>query len=491
MYAANIEALKCNHPDLASLLRDNSDDINYQIVKTNNGNYNILLTKDQSEIFVHNRYNPEREARKISNSIKNDLNEFSSILILGWGLGYHIQELYNSISSVNEIFILIDKLSFFKESLNKFDFVDIFKGDNVHLIHSENKNISELIDEIGSKIDIIFGDMKQVFLPSFMKYTNYDRESIFKEINLLKTNLKTNKKTINKRGYEWEKNLLDNLYFLWKNPGIDSLKNVFKKEIPAVVVSSGPSLNKNIDLLHQIKGKGVIITVDGSLKPLLNKNIIPDIVVTYDGYKHTLKYFENIDYNRLHDTMLFTPPQFYNRIIKKWPGRVIFSPSYSIGEGIISWLEDYSWFKGRILTGGSVAHLAFGAAYHMGANPIVFVGQDLAFSGKSTHVDGCDFNKNIKNELTRKKEENQSYLKIEDIDGNKVLTRADFYLYLKWFNKMIKKIKDEDNEINIIDATEGGARIEGTEIMKLKRVIEDFCQKPVDIKNILLNKPFA
>ncbi|MGB4373702.1 MAG: hypothetical protein WBI93_09015, partial [Halanaerobiales bacterium] len=80
------------------------------------------------------------------------------------------------------------------------------------------------------------------------------------------------------------------------------------------------------------------------------------------------------------------------------------------------------------------------------------------------------------------------FLKIKDIHGNDVWTRNDFYYYLVWFNRMISGLKNIDKDKIFIDATEGGARIEGTELMSLEEVINVYCQEEIDTVEELLVK---
>ena len=63
------------------------------------------------------------------------------------------------------------------------------------------------------------------------------------------------------------------------------MTEVIPRDMPAIVVAAGPSLNKNIDELKRAKGKAFIIAVDTAIKPLLKKGIIPDMFAIVDGKK--------------------------------------------------------------------------------------------------------------------------------------------------------------------------------------------------------------
>jgi len=109
----------------------------------------------------------------------------------------------------------------------------------------------------------------------------------------------------------------------------------------------------------------------------------------------------------------------------------------------------------------------------MGCNPIVFVGQDLAFSQEKTHSE----------QANHKKITNQNRLrKVLDINGNEIYTSKNLYIYLRWFENRIK----EENNISFIDSTEGGALIDGTKIMTLNKSMEKFCTEDNNEKINLL-----
>ena len=66
---------------------------------------------------------------------------------------------------------------------------------------------------------------------------------------------------------------------------IELLKNKQEKAYPAFIVSAGPSLDKNIEELKNIKGRGIIMAVDTAIKPLLKHGIVPDIIASVDPHK--------------------------------------------------------------------------------------------------------------------------------------------------------------------------------------------------------------
>ena len=75
------------------------------------------------------------------------------------------------------------------------------------------------------------------------------------------------------------------------------------------------------------------------------------------------------------------------------------------------------------------------------------------------------------------------YFEVEDIYGGKVLTEENMDAYRLWFETQIVRYP----RLHVIDATEGGAKIRGTEILTLKAAIERECRglKKIDFKEII------
>ena len=70
------------------------------------------------------------------------------------------------------------------------------------------------------------------------------------------------------------------------------------------------------------------------------------------------------------------------------------------------------------------------------------------------------------------------------VEGNyeeKVPTQTDLYSFLNWYVETIREFKEHVKDFRVINATEGGAKIDGTEVMTLKEAIAQTCTKEVDI----------
>ena len=141
------------------------------------------------------------------------------------------------------------------------------------------------------------------------------------------------------------------------------------------------------------------------------------------------------------------------------------------GEGTSIWITDKIIKENRyLLAGASCAHIAFSFAKYIGADPIIFVGQDLAFTKEGiTHSSGV--------EIKAVDELKDVYAWVDGIDGEKLPTNWAFKNFLVWFENEI--LKDNSGR-EYIDCTEGGAYKKGTKVMKLEEAINKYLNEDIE-----------
>ncbi|MFQ5413917.1 MAG: 6-hydroxymethylpterin diphosphokinase MptE-like protein, partial [Phycisphaerae bacterium] len=141
--------------------------------------------------------------------------------------------------------------------------------------------------------------------------------------------------------------------------------------------------------------------------------------------------------------------------------------------------------RGTLRAGATVAHLAFYLAVYMGCDPIIFVGQDLAFTGHVFYTPGVEVHHAWRSEINRfhtmeTKEwerivRNRPILRrVDGTGGTSLYTDELLFTYLEQFEKDIAA-----TSATVINATEGGARIRGTESVPLKQVADQYCTRAI------------
>lgn len=256
---------------------------------------------------------------------------------------------------------------------------------------------------------------------------------------------------------------IENWPNLDKSIGVNDLKNKFK-DVPAIIVSAGPSLDKNIESLKGAVGKALILTVDTTLKKVLDLGIVPDSVSTIERPDNMYSiFYEGIDIPK--ETSFIGPSVVTKKIIDEFE-RFIFTGRR--GEPTVKAIADTLGYE-SLEIGLSCAHIPFAFAEYVGANPIIFIGQDLAFSNEGhTHFGEAS-------KITQEGAKKQELVEVVGNNGEKLLTNKFYYQFLLWFQNQIAQISGR----TVINATEGGARIEGTVSMKFEDVIKKYCKNNV------------
>lgn len=248
--------------------------------------------------------------------------------------------------------------------------------------------------------------------------------------------------------------------------GIRQLKDKFKG-IPGIVVGGGPSLDKNVDLLKEAEGKAVIITTDAAYRACERIGVKPDAIASIERDKPTYDYFYK-DRTFDEDVVLAGPNLLWPDIFKEYPGKkLIMTKTKSGPEG---WWGGFFPMTEHLETGFSCSNVAHAVLDEMGCNPIIFIGQDLAYTGNKRHSEDSKYFEN--NELNEEQKNKINMCQVEDIYGDKVLTSDTFNLFRHCIEERIFK-----GSTMVIDATEGGAKIDGSHIMTFREAIDTYCQK--------------
>lgn len=252
----------------------------------------------------------------------------------------------------------------------------------------------------------------------------------------------------------WIKNLWNNLPYIVNTPNSTILKSAAKGR-PLVIVSSGPSLNKNIHILKEYQDKCFIMCCSTAIGALKKHEITPDFLITVDPdpcMKELIKPFLD------EKTVLIAPVMADNGLVESHNGPKIFfytDDAVKIAGDIGCFLD----IKETFLLNLSVATSAFHLALFMEAEQIIFIGQDLCLSENDLYyADGV------------KGTEVKSNCEVVGLNGKTYNTTQTLKDVSDYFNQSVLMQKRR----TIINATEGGVGITGAEHMALKDVAEKY-----------------
>ncbi|MCM3079656.1 motility associated factor glycosyltransferase family protein [Brevibacillus invocatus] len=463
----NLEALQQGKPALYNryVNRHENKDVIVKIEKSKSGKDNLFVETQADKGYIYSTYDPSREVEAWVKKVES--RDWRSIILVGFGLGYHFHALRRKLGNDFDITVIEFSWEIFDQALQHVDLSDIFRDEHCNLLISES---DEVIHEV------IVSDLHtKIFKVNWAEWAAYckifktSKEALDKLILTSAKDLRMNQNTYFFFQSEWPKNMLYNLPTILKNPGVKNLFGKFEGK-PAIVVSAGPSLNKNIDQLHELKGKAVILCVDTAYRVLQNKGIVPDLIFSLDGSDLNYRHFEGVQPSEVPLVFL---PTVHHKIVEEFGQR---SLSSNVNNFIIDNIIQLVDGKGAVNYSGSVATLAFDVAYSSGANPIILIGQDLAYPAGQAYAKGTMFEK------MKKRIDDNNMLYVVGIDGEPVLTDLALDKYRRWFEERIKQI---GSDRLIIDATEGGAKIKGTEIMTLSEAEMFYCKEPFAIKQII------
>lgn len=430
----------------------------FQIEKSKD-NYDIAkIRKDGKFIYIGSRYNMKGEIEKLLEKIENDCIQNEQFIVFGFAAGEHIKELRRKFP-VSKIRVFEPNLSI-KEYFEQVDWVR--KDKKLELYDCSKESIvlvsdQNFINEFNlDRIKIIsFSNYSSVYSSELVELLKQVKESYLEMIVESNTKVRFSER--------WFKTIINNLPYIADSVLIDKHKNLYENK-PAIIVSAGPSLDKNINLLRDIEKKFLIITGGRPLKGLIQKNIEPGLLVALDpqmiNYELVKGYIEETN----------IPLLFFDttneKIVKNHRGYKMFS---TYNEFIFNVLDG----KAKVLpTEGSVAHSMVSAAALLGCNPIIFIGQDFAYTNERAHSPYLEEKHNDNNFKSIKSDMD---IWVEDINGGKVRTSNVLNMYRLGMEKIIS----EYPEIQFINATEGGARICGTIEMTLKEVIKKYGKEEV------------
>ena len=254
-------------------------------------------------------------------------------------------------------------------------------------------------------------------------------------------------------------------------PKLRTLRGAFKGR-PSVVVSAGPSLDKNYELLKGREDKLLIIATDTVLRKLLKNGIRPHIVCALErGLVVLDKHFRDVirDYKEeLKDVLLVVQSVCVPQIVGTWPG-----PKIVVGKAGLPldyWVVEKLLDGDTVPSGNSVAHMCMNIAALLGSDKIALIGQDLAYGEEgATHSGDTAWSKE-KSGDARISEENR--IPVPGALGGTVFTHRVWLMFLRIFEQMIGSLAEVG--FRVYDCTEGGALIRGTEVMSLKDFTSSF-----------------
>ena len=483
IFEKNINALKIKNTKLADkLLKHILTDVP-QLVQENNA-YNFVYKGK----YLHNVQSPLGEAAEIFSMAEN--TPVAIHLIYGLGLGYLFQ--VASAKSQGTVILYEPDLNILRTAFTLVDFEAFILKPNVYL----TDDFQEANEYIYQKSNI----KNTPLLLSTSAYRELDENKFNDLVRELQTSVgrySMDLKYTQERFYYLLLRIIENVPTLIKEIPIAEFSNRYKGET-AVVVSAGPTLDRNIETIKKYRDNIILITVGTAMKTLVQHNITPDFLCIIEA-NDCSKQIEGLD---LRNVSFITEP-FSNPNLRKHE----FKNTYEhISQNLpvnSFWCDVAGISNEEYSSKGTVSYTALNVARILGCSKIALVGQDLAYiegqcySKDSAYKDlVCQYNKELnKWEITARDFENfclslanyddpeirkqkalerienlnKALYYVKGINGDMIPTESVYAAFINPLHEFTQIYQD----IEYINTSLAGAQIDGFKNISLEDALKD------------------
>jgi hypothetical protein len=472
---ANLAALWAVLPELARQIESLLETPSYPTERAKGGEVTLSVpTSTGRALYLHSRFQPIDEAKKLIESIDTDENV--AFFVHGFGLGYHLLQLIERASDESLIYVFEPDPLVIKTAFEQIDLTKLIESRRMFLFTSLDKG--EIFTKFTANTAMMSIGSTTIRHAASVQRNRAFFDQIDRWIEEFASFTRTSMNTLVLNGRKTAENVAKNLGWYVASPDIAMLKDRHAGK-PAIVVSAGPSLRKNKHLLKQAREHAVIIAVQTTLQPLLEMGVEPDYVTSLDYHEICTRFFEKLPPTL--KTELVAEPKATSLIFDLNPG-----PLWLLGNTFADdLLREMKLNRTRLQSGATVAHLAFYLAQHIGCGPILFVGQDLGFSDGLCYTPGTSYEDVWRPDLNRfctveTKQWEQIIRdkpilrRIPDVEGRPMYTEERLYAYLQQFERDFLQSKS-----TVIDCTEGGAFKRGSTPMKLVDALQQHCSAKI------------
>jgi hypothetical protein len=411
----------------------------------------LCVHRESRSYYLHSRYDPLREAQTVIDNI--DASGYDHVIFYGIGLGYHIQAFLEKHPHISfSIYEPVPEV--FKAYLSHFDLRDLPQR-RLHEIAVETspQDAQAFLQRTIAQIqkNILFVDLpsyRNAFPEQHSAFLKLFQEIVSERRSSLATNVAFEKR--------WVINSLLNFKEVLNTPNILAERAGWFKDKPAILVAAGPSLDYEIDNLRQIKKKGAayIFSVGSAVNSLLSAGIYPDAQCTYDpGANNQNMVFARITEEGINDIPLIFGSSVGYEVLQNYPGKnkLHMITSQDTISSFLLKLDDETQLDG-VIDAPSIAVVTLQLLYKLGFNPIILVGQNLAYADNRHYAKGIGYEKKFRITKT------DGLIRIKDVEGKEVYTSLGFDRMRKNMEYFIQGMAD----VKVINTTRGGADIKET-----------------------------
>lgn len=262
-----------------------------------------------------------------------------------------------------------------------------------------------------------------------------------------------------------------------RTPSLKDLVLALRGRDSAIIISTGPSLHKQLPLLKKVAPYATLLCVDASFPILTKHGIKPDIVLSLERVQESAKFYTDTPKSAQKGVVFALTSIVHKHTKLALKGAKVCFSFRPFGYTSLFGFDEY----GYLGIGMSAANMAYELAMLAEFKQCIFIGQDLAF--------GDDGSSHSKDAIygTQESQYKKEGIYIPRYGGEgQIETSKIWKLFLHFFEKDIARTPPS---MQVINATQGGARIAGTKELPFTQVVESIVQKAQKKPPLLLAPP--
>lgn len=458
IFEKNLKAMEQWYPDFADLIRQGKyqeDDTHVWTESSQDGETIFRIGVNGRRLYLGGKRNAKEPVEMWQERL-GAIHKYAPVFLFGIGSGLYVKSMIQNSPKEANIIVYEPSVRIFLAALEETDLSEEIKDRPIGFV-VEGLNETEFLPVVQGvltleTLEFFISEVHPNYKAAFPMLLREKMKQLMKHTERFFVNFNTRRLL---QGHA-ARNVLYNLPYVAQGYHTMQLSKVIPYDGAAVLISAGPSLDKNIEQLKRAKNHLFMVAVDTAVKPLLKRGIFPDVFITLDGRK-PLELLKGAEWL----PVVSNPVARYELLDQQKGKKIFFFDGYQLPLDL--YVQNGKVLPG-VSVGGSVACSGFSLLYKMGFETVILVGQDLAYTDDKSHADGTFQEK-------MPKENTEYMIRVKGNYQDTVPTLTNLKIYLEWFADYIKGAKEKGN-FRVINATEGGAYIEGTELMTLKEALD-------------------
>lgn len=423
------------------------------------------------------------EAHKLAEAI--DTDACAAACVLGFGLGHHVRAIQSHLGMKSVVVVLEPDVALLRAVLERVDHSDWLALGRCMIVTDaeDTPGLTRRIEGVEGIVSL----GAQIIEHPASKARLGEVSGVFgRTVSAVVRATRTNIVTTLAHAPVTLRNMLMNADRYASCAGVEPLRGACTG-YPAVTVAAGPSLERNLALLGEpgVRDRVVIIAVQTVLKPMLAAGIRPHFVTALDHHELSGRFYEGLTAADVEGVRLVVEPKANPAIFEKFPGETL-----CIQESVLDELigEGLRRSMGDLPAGATVAHLSYYLARYLGCDPVIMIGQDLAFTDQQYYSANAAIHKVWQGELNgdrtlemleweRVARMRANLHRVAGRRGQSLYADEQMVTYLSQFEADFQK--DTQAGMTVIDATEGGATKRHTVEMTLRAALDQHATRPL------------